>query len=507
MSTNRMTANRLSIIATASAVVALIAGCGSAATSAATTVVSTSATATGIGIVGLQTHANGDEGEYDAASATKINLADGGRLVTITEAGTYILSGTLSDGQVVVDVPEDDDVTIVLDGADITSSTGSALQITSADEATVVLAAGSQNHLADAATYAQAAATVDPETGEEVDAPNAALYSTADLTIAGTGALTVEGRANDGIASKDGLVILAGAVTVSAADDGIRGKDFVSIQGGTVEVTAKGDGIKSDNEDEGAGMVVISGADTVVHVAAGDDGVKGENAVDIVAGSLTVSSSVEGVEAARIYIEGGETSVTSSDDGVNAAASALVTTPSLEISGGELTVDAEGDGLDSNGTFTMTGGDVLVHGPTARGNGALDVDGDFQVSGGTLAAVGSADMVVGPSTDSPQSAFVATFSATAPAGTTLTIAGADGTVAEITTAKTSASLVYSSPDLVKGQEYTVSSGGTVLATVTAGEYTNAGPMGGGPMGGGPMGGGSMGGAPMGERPAGVRPPA
>lgn len=524
MGTHRMTANRLAVVAVAAAV-ALVAGCGSAASTgadAAAAVAADTDTATGtgggIGLVGLQTHAHGDEGEYDAASATRISLADGassaggaaavsatssadGDLVRITAAGVYILSGSLSDGQVVVDVPEADDVTLVLDGADITSSRGPALQITAADEAAVVLADGSQNRLSDPAVYAQAEATVDPDTGKEVDAPNAALYSTADLTIAGGGALTVDGRANDGIASKDGLVILSGAITVTAADDGIRGKDFVSIEGGSVQVTAGGDGVKSDNEKEGTGIVAISGADTEVRVESGDDGVKGENAVDIVAGTLTVSSSVEGIEAARIYVEGGDTSVTSSDDGVNASASALVAEPSLEISGGRLTVDAEGDGVDSNGTLTMTGGDVLVHGPTSPGNGALDVDGDFQVSGGTLAAVGSADMLVGPSTDSAQAALVATFSAAVPAGAVLSVAGSDGTIAEIQTAKTSMSLVYSGPELVTGQEYTVSTGGAVPATVTAGEYSNSGPGMGRPGMGGPgMGGGPMGGAPGGARP-------
>src|SRR6185369_5968343 len=116
------------------------------------------------------------------------------------------ISGTLTDGQVVVDTDDDGTVTLILDGADITSSTSAALFISDAKDATVVLADGSTNSLTDATTY------VYPDA--DTDEPNAALFSTADLTISGGGALTVTGNADDGITSKDGLVIESGTITV-----------------------------------------------------------------------------------------------------------------------------------------------------------------------------------------------------------------------------------------------------------------------------------------------------
>lgn len=515
-----MKTTHLKTVAASLAAAALIAGCGiqetSTSSAAGSTVTGsttqettgtstesssgTSASTESIGTIGLTTHADGDEGDYDESAAVSVELADdaettadsgvevstteeGTDLATITEAGTYVLSGTLSDGQVVVDVPEEEDVTIVLDGAEITSSLGSALQISSAEDATVVLAEGSENYLADPETYAQTEATVDEETGEEVDAPNAALYSTADLTIAGDGALTVESYGGDGITSKDGLVILSGDLTVNAVDDGIRGKDFLSIHGGTVTVTANGDGLKSDNTDEGTGIIAIAGDSTEVTVAAGDDAVKGENAIDLVAGSLTVTESNEGLESARIIVEGGSTDVTASDDALNAASD--TTTPSVAISGGELTFDSGGDGLDSNGTVTMTGGTVVVNGPTMDGNGSLDVDSDFLISGGTLTAIGSAGMLMAPSTASEQTTLATALTSTVSAGETLTVTDSAGTVVvEVTVAKDTASLVLSSADLVSGEAYTISSGGTEVATATAGEYALQG-MGG--MGGGPRG--------------------
>ena len=163
------------------------------------------------------------------------NVTVDGSTVTITAAGTYVLSGSLTDGQVIIKAP-DAHVILVLDGVDIASSSGAAIAATDADEVTVITADGSENTLSDTDSYA-----------DDADV-NAALYSAADLTLAGTGTLTVKGNGNDGIASTDGLLITSGTITVQAKDDGIRGKDYVVITDGTVTITSGGDGIKADNE-------------------------------------------------------------------------------------------------------------------------------------------------------------------------------------------------------------------------------------------------------------------
>ena len=163
-----------------------------------------------------------------------------------------------------------------------------------------------------------------------------------------------------------------------------------------------------------------------------------------------------------------------------------------------MVVDAEGDGLDSNGTASMTGGTVVVAGPTNSGNGALDVNGDFTVDGGTLVAAGSAGMVVSPSADSKQGWVSATLDSAVEAGTVIQIVNADNEViATYTTSKTVQNVVVSTADITSGDEYTVHTGGTAsgdttgglsaggelgsgtsVATVTAGEAA-AGGMGGG----------------------------
>jgi len=497
---------------------------GSSSTGSSSSVSSSSTgttNAVSLDTLAQDTHFDGDDLTWDAASEVAVTLADGassvasgsasgvtveGDTVTISAAGTYRLSGSLTDGKIVVAAGEEDTVRIILDGATLANSTGSPFVVESADEAIVYLADGTTNSISDAATYAD----------QGTDAPNAALYSKADLTIAGPGTLAVDGNYNDGISSKDGLVLAGGTVTVDAADDGIVGKDYAVLLDGAYQVTAADDGFKSDNEeDEGRGWVLVNGG--TLAVTAGDDGVKAFNTLTIAAGDTTVKESEEGLEAQHIVVSGGTANITSNDDGVNASGGGSTASAgagagaggsmgggsmevgdyTVDISGGLLTINAQGDGLDSNGNATISGGTVVVNGPTNDGNGALDVNGELAVTGGTVAAAGSAGMAVTPGASSTQSGVQVTLGSSVPAGTVIQIADPSGTVvAAFVTTKAAASLVFSSAAITAGTEYTVYTGGTATVsaglgegsldgatqvdTVTAGEYTaEQGPGGGG----------------------------
>ena len=316
------------------------------------------------------THAKADDGLYDPLEATTVKLADGSSKVTgsgakvkgddvkITKAGTYILSGSLSDGQVEVNSPGDGKVRLVLDGANISSASTSPLVITAADEAVVILADGAKNTLSDTVAAAQ--------DDKEPDAPTATLFSAADLTIAGAGSLTVNGKSNDGIVSKDGLVILAGNITVNALDDAIGGKDYLVVDDGTLSATAGGDGVKSNGDTPGElGWVRFDGGTSTVDATA--DGVSAEGSVTFIGGTVEVAKSEAGVKAPVIGVSGGTVSVTATKDGIKSsrgtapgAAKAVQDGVTLTISGGTLNIDAAGDGIDARGTVSITGGAVTI---------------------------------------------------------------------------------------------------------------------------------------------------
>lgn len=153
---------------------------------------------------------------------------------------------------------------------------------------------------------------------------------------------------------------------------------------------------------------------------------------------------------------------------------------SLTISGGTVTVTAEGDGLDSNGTASITGGTIVVNGPTGSGNGALDVDGEFDISGGTLTAAGSAGMIVSPNASSAQAWISATLTSPVSAGSAVQVLSSDGTeIASFTAEKTLQSVVFSSSDVVTGESYGVSVDGGAATTVTANDAAASTGMGGG----------------------------
>jgi len=491
----------------------------SSSASTASAVASSSSTETDTSSVSASdvsedTHFDEDDLQWDADKETTVNLADGaskasgtdadkvavdGDTVTISAAGTYRISGELSDGKIVVAAGKEDVVRIILDDASITSSTGSAIEVDESNETLLYLEKGTSNSVSDASTYA--------DTAE--DAANAAIYSMADLTIAGEGSLAVNGNYQDGIVSKDGLVIASGNLNVTAADDGIKGKDYVAMLGGNVEITAAEDGIKSTNDtDEDRGWLHQYGGQ--LSVAAGDDGIKAEQVLTLSGGTATVSKSNEGLEAPTVNLSGATVNVTATDDGVNATVGSTDTETQgggggmdtaqdahLIISGGKVTVTAEGDGLDSNGDISVTGGTTVVNGPTNGGNGALDSNGDISVDGGVLIAAGSDGMAEGLSDSSKQSGVQASLGTTVEAGTVIHIVDSnDKVVASFVTTKSTANVVYSSPEIVDGDSYSIYTGGsadveaglgtgsiadaTKVATATAGEFESGmGGMGGG----------------------------
>jgi hypothetical protein len=273
---------------------------------------------------------------------------------------------------------------------------------------------------------------------------------------------------------------VATVAEASASMKGLKAKIALTITDGTVTIDAADDAVHSN------GDVAISGG--VLTLASGDDGVHADASLTISGGELRVLRSYEGIEAAQITISGGNIAVVARDDGLNVAggvdgsslngrpgqnAFAATANQWLEISGGTVVVDASGDGIDVNGSVVMSGGVVLVSGPTASMNGALDYDRGFQITGGVLVAAGSAGMAQAPDATSTQYAVLLGLSAVQPAGSIVHVADSAGrAVLTFAPAKDYQTVALSTPDLALGETYTVYTGGSATGEVgPAGLYS------------------------------------
>ena len=371
------------------------------AVSGTTAGTSTSNTAAGQ-TLDAQTHYTNEDLTWDSSGEKTIDLAnptatDGVSVengtITITSGGTYRLTGEYS-GQVKIEAAKTDTVRLVLDNAKITNSTGAAINVVSAAEAIIYTAAGTTNTVADEANYTA--------TGD--DDPDAAIYSTANLTLTGEGSLSVKDAYEEGIHTTGGLVIASGTLEVNAANTGIKGKDYVDITGGIVNVTAAQDGIKSTNtDDESLGFTRLSAGS--VTVSAGDDGLKAPHTLEISGGTLNIEKSNEGIEAQYINILDGDVTVNSTDDGINASLKDSSSDTSSDTTSGTATTGQQtqqnqngqtqqapaGGGAAPGGSQGSTGQNQNMPQPPTDGampgggGGTFEVvDAAINISGGTV---------------------------------------------------------------------------------------------------------------------------
>ncbi|MBK6647590.1 MAG: carbohydrate-binding domain-containing protein [Anaerolineales bacterium] len=264
-------------------------------------------------------------------------------------------SGTLNNGQILVESAAEGTVNLILNGADISNTSTSPIFISSADKTIITLADGTQNTLTDGASYTF--------TGADVDEPNATLFSKDDLVINGNGSLTVNANYNNGIASKDYLRIVSGNITVNAVNDGIKGRNYITVKDATITVRAGGDGLQSNNdEDAEKGYILIEGG--VFNITAGMDGIQAETRLTINAGTFNISTA--GGSAVNYEFE-------ESAKGLKAGAD-------VTIAGGAFNIDSADDAIHSNGSLTINGGELQI----SSGDDGIHADAAITVNNGTL---------------------------------------------------------------------------------------------------------------------------
>ena len=284
-----------------------------------------------------------------SASGAGVEI-DGGK-IAILSAGMYRVSGTLPEGQILVKVGKRDEVTLILDGADISNASEAAIYVKNAGVITLQLAEGSVNRIRSGEPKEIAAdAAGDSASG-------GAIHAKDDLIIDGAGKLTVLGYVNNGIHCSNRLTIRGGEIEVEAVSNGVKGKDGVTLSGGSLTVRSGGDGIESDAEDgAGYGVIDISGG-----------------RVDIVSGGGSAAASPKWRWEHWNRRNRGDEAGSVSSKGIKAATL-------LTIRGGEIAVDAIDDALHSNGEVSIIGGSLTI----ATGDDGVHGDESVTMTSGTL---------------------------------------------------------------------------------------------------------------------------
>ena len=343
--------------------------------------------------------------------------------VVISNAGYYVVSGSLTDGSLIVDAHNSSKVWIRLAGVDITCSDDAGIRINQAEKVFLTLADGTENSVTSGAVYSDSALS---------DNAGGAVFSHDDLTINGSGTLTVTASYKHGFDVNDALVLAGGEITVTAPADGLHVNDSVRITGTTLTINASDDAIHCDTE------------------------------VIIADGTILINGCYEGIEAPQITVEDGDITIYTSDDGFNANGGTIE--PFLLINGGSITIVNEtgrdADGLDSNGDITINGGTILVSLTDGGMNSAIDYGsesgGKCVINGGTVIACGSYGMAEHFDETSTQPAILYNFTSGAGAGETLALEDADGNVLltwEVPCSLSSANI--SCPEITIGETYRV----------------------------------------------------
>lgn len=373
--------------------------------------------------------------DYDVESTTQISLGDGD--VHITKEGVYYLSGTLNNGQVIVEVSDTEKVQLILDNVNITANSTAPIYIISGDKVFITLATDSNNSLSVLGEY------------QNIDENNidSVIFSKSDLTFNGMGTLSINATYGHGIVGKDDVVFASGTYEIIASSHGICANNSIRIANGNFQIESGKDGMQADyNEDDTKGFVYI--ANGLISIQAQQDGISASSTLQILDGEFTIYSgggyekvlniitrgegpgntpqatdmltdSMKGLKATDIFLLGGDFVISSYEDAIHANYELLIEGGTYQIlsgddalhadymvtiydgsilveaayegiegefvniKGGEMLITVLDDAINASseeGCINIEGGTILL---IASGDG-VDSNGDFYMSGGTL---------------------------------------------------------------------------------------------------------------------------
>lgn len=324
----------------------------------------------------------------DSANCESGNVKVDGSVITIKQDGTYVLTGTLNDGMIIVDVPETAKPQLVLDGVNIHSKTSAPIYIIEGDKVFVTLAEDSVNKLSNGGSF------------EAIDDNNidAVIFSKQDLTINGSGSLEVNSPAGHGIVSKDDLVLTGGTYIVNSAFHGLDANDSVRIKDAVITIDAGKDGIHTENNDDAEkGFLYITSG--TFHIEAEGDGMSAQAYLQIEDGTFDIISGGGSVNAAQQTspswggfmgggpggrgpggMGGGSSSSTTEEDDSSTSIKGIKSSGNLTINGGTFAIDSADDAVHTNLNGYINGGSFTI----ASGDDAFHADETLEITAGTM---------------------------------------------------------------------------------------------------------------------------
>ena len=340
---------------------------------------------------------------YDESASTSITLSDNGtqcsdksvsvsgNTITITSEGTYILSGKLSNGQIIVDADKADKIQLVLNGVSINCDTSAAIYVKQADKVFITMAENTENTLSNTSEFK----AIDDN---DIDA---VIFSKDDLTFNGSGKLTVNAKYGHSIVSKDDLVFTGGVYNITAQNHAVSGKDSVRIANGTFNLNAGKDGIHSENtEDTSKGFVYLENG--TFNIKSDGDGIDASLTIDIRGGSFNITSGGGSSNAEKkseqMFGRGfnmQNSAQDSSSDSESTSTKGIKASGNVTVSGGTITLDSADDAVHSNSNVNISNGTFTIK----TGDDGIHADSNTAISGGTISITESYEGIEGQSID------------------------------------------------------------------------------------------------------------
>lgn len=380
-----------------------------------------------------------EAGDYDFSSTQKniqlngtsatsddstVNTSEGSR-VTITQAGTYHVTGNLTNGQLIIKTQQDQKVKIILDNVSISSSSDAAIDIENADKVVINVKGGTTNSL----TY------------NGNNSQYGAIFSRTKLSIFGDGTLNLNGGGNAAINSQGGIIVKEGTFNITAGTDALHTDHNIIVYSGELNVNAQGDGFNAQGD------------------------------ITINDGTINITNSQDGFEAGAVNILNGNIRVVASQDGISVDGENTNAATQLVVKNGYVYVNAAGNGFDAKGSITIDAGTVIIDGPTSDNATGINYTSSFSINGGYLIAVNGSSSIDAPSENSAQNSLIIKFDQVQQANTLLHVQTALG--ADVTTfspSKNFKTVLVSSAAINDNGTFQVYTGGTVTGDVLDGLY-------------------------------------